>query len=217
MTDSEPAAGPSTVEFGGPRATGVAPTVVREPVQALVARARVLAAAGGRRILGLTGPPGAGKSTVARTLVDALGPDTAVLVPMDGFHLANVTLRALGRRDRKGAWDTFDVGGYVALLRRLRAADEPVVHAPDFDRQLEEPIGSAVPVAADVPLVVTEGNYLLSREGGWGGVAFAARRVLVRRRGRQRPSAAADRPSARLRRRPGQRHSVGVGQRPGQR
>jgi pantothenate kinase len=80
---------------------------------------------------------------------------------MDGFHLAQAELARLGRADRKGAPDTFDVDGYVALLRRLRSADEPVVYAPLFRRDLEEPIAGAVAVGCDVPLVITEGNYLL--------------------------------------------------------
>ena len=133
----------------------------------LAARARTLAARGPRTVLGLTGAPGAGKSTLAAALVAALGADTAVIVPMDGYHYANVVLEALGRRDRKGAQDTFDAGGYVSLLRRLRSGEEEVVHAPEFRREIEEPIGSALPVPRAVPLVVTEGNYLLLREGPW--------------------------------------------------
>ncbi len=137
----------------------------------LAARARALAGRGGRRILGITGPPGAGKSTLARELAARLGPELAVLVPMDGFHLANATLRAWGRRERKGALDTFDAAGYVCLLRRLRDQAENMVHAPDFDRDLDEPIGSAIPVPRSVPLVLTEGNYLLCQQDGWAGVA----------------------------------------------
>lgn len=133
----------------------------------LTARARRLALAGGRRVLGIAGPPGAGKSTLAERLVDALGP-LAVLVPMDGFHLARAELERLGRADRKGAPDTFDAAGYAALLRRLRAPEPgTVVYAPAFDRALEEPVAGAVPVPPDVPLVVTEGNYLLYGEGAW--------------------------------------------------
>lgn len=134
----------------------------------LVDRARRLAASGQRRLLGLAGTPGAGKSTVSDALLAALGSD-AVLVGMDGFHLANEELIRLGRRDRKGAPDTFDVDGYVALLDRIRAGHE--VYAPRFDRGLEESIGSAVLVPADVPLVITEGNYLLHDEHGWDAVA----------------------------------------------
>jgi len=145
--------------------------IVALSVAQLVDRARGLAEQGGRRLLGITGAPGAGKSTVARAVVEELGPELCALVPMDGFHLANVTLIAWGRRDRKGAWDTFDADGYVHLLRRLRDQAEEYVHAPDFYREIEESIGSARPVHRDVPLVVTEGNYLLSGEGAWPQVA----------------------------------------------
>ena len=137
----------------------------------LVERARALAVPGERHLLGITGAPGVGKSKVAHDIVDKLGPDLAVLVPMDGFHLSNHTLIAWGRRSRKGAWDTFDADGYVQLLRRLRNQEEDIVHAPDFDRDVDESIGSALPIRREVPLIVTEGNYLLSEVGGWPGVA----------------------------------------------
>ena len=132
----------------------------------LVARAAGLVSGGARRLLGICGPPGAGKSTLACALAGALG-RRAVVVPMDGFHLAQAELRQLGREDRKGAPDTFDPAGYVALLRRLRAATEPVVYAPRFHREIEEPIAGAVPVPRAVPLVITEGNYLLLDEPPW--------------------------------------------------
>ncbi|MFJ4689019.1 nucleoside/nucleotide kinase family protein [Streptomyces sp. NPDC091377] len=136
-------------------------------MDALAARARALAADSPRTIIGIAGPPGAGKSTLAEALVAALGRDVAVLVPMDGFHLADAVLTSLGRRERKGAPDTFDAAGYVALLRRLRAAGPDVVYAPAFRRDLEEPIGSSVPVPPDLPIVVTEGNYLLLDSHPW--------------------------------------------------
>ncbi|WP_030724060.1 nucleoside/nucleotide kinase family protein [Streptomyces sp. NRRL S-237] len=135
-----------------------------------VARAVALAAPGERRVLGIAGPPGAGKSTLAARLVDALGPERAVVVPMDGFHLAQAELDRLGRADRKGAPDTFDAAGYVCLLRRLRAPYGPTVYAPAFDRSLEEPIAGSIPVPPDVPLVITEGNYLLHDAGEWASV-----------------------------------------------
>jgi pantothenate kinase len=131
----------------------------------LIDRAWRLVTPGERRILGITGPPGAGKSTAAAAVAEALGED-AVLVPMDGFHLADGELRRLGRRDRKGAADTFDAAGFAALLRRLRDQGEPAVYAPAFRRDIEEPIAGAISVPASVPLVVTEGNYLLA-EGPW--------------------------------------------------
>jgi pantothenate kinase len=133
----------------------------------LSARARRLATPGHRRILGIAGPPGAGKSTLAAELVEALA-GLAVLVPMDGFHLARAELDRLGRAGRKGAPDTFDAAGYAALLRRLRTpGEEGPVYAPAFDRTLEEPIAGAVPVPPHIPLVVTEGNYLLHDDGPW--------------------------------------------------
>jgi pantothenate kinase len=134
--------------------------MILDTTSGLVERARGLAAAGGRRILGIAGAPGAGKSTVAELVADALG-ERARLVPMDGFHLAQSELVRLGRRDRMGAPDTFDAAGYVALLRRLRDPAEQLVYAPEFRRPIEEPFAGAIAVPADVPLVVTEGNYLL--------------------------------------------------------
>lgn len=133
---------------------------VIESTEALLERAHALAAGGGRRILGIAGAPGAGKSTVAEAVAGELG-EAARLVPMDGFHLCQTELVRLGRRDRMGAPDTFDSAGYAALLRRLRDAAEPVVYAPGFRREIEEPIAGAIAVPHDVPLVITEGNYLL--------------------------------------------------------
>lgn len=140
--------------------------VDRADLRALVARARRLAESGERAMLGIAGGPGAGKSTLAEQLVEALG-GIAVLVPMDGFHYAQCVLRELDREERKGAIDTFDAGGFVRLLRRLRAADEQVVYAPTFRRDLEEPVAGAIAVRREVPLVVVEGNYLLATEGEW--------------------------------------------------
>lgn len=136
---------------------------------ALTNSAQAMIASGQRRILGITGAPGSGKSTLAEALVNALG-DQAVLVALDGFHLANAELHRLGRHASKGAADTFDAAGYVNLLRRLRARDEEVVYTSFFDRGIEESIACAVPVPRDVPLVVTEGNYLLVEGPRWGPV-----------------------------------------------
>ncbi|GGZ34719.1 nucleoside/nucleotide kinase family protein [Streptomyces inusitatus] len=136
----------------------------------LLARAADLAVPGRRRILGIAGAPGAGKSTLAERLCRALD-GRAALVPMDGFHLAGATLERLGRADRKGAPDTFDADGYTALLARLRArAPGVTVYAPAFDRALEEPVAGSVAVPPEIPLVITEGNYLLHDDGPWSAV-----------------------------------------------
>ncbi|MBO1337833.1 nucleoside/nucleotide kinase family protein [Streptomyces sp. VRA16 Mangrove soil] len=139
-------------------------------VDELAARAKALLAPGGggpRRIVGIAGPPGAGKSTLAEAVVRELD-GLAALVPMDGFHLADVELARLGRADRKGAPDTFDAYGYGALLARLRAPrDGETVYAPSFEREWEQPLAGALPVAPEVPLIVTEGNYLLLDEEPW--------------------------------------------------
>src|SRR5262245_58802310 len=119
----------------------------------LVDRARGLAGAT-RAMLGICGAPGAGKSTLAFRLVEALG-DQAVYVGMDGFHLAQAELARLGRTARKGALDTFDGPGYVNLLQRLRNQTDEIVYAPEFRREIEEPVACAVPVFPDTRLVVT--------------------------------------------------------------
>jgi pantothenate kinase len=137
----------------------------------LVERLQQLAS-GPRRLLGVVGPPGAGKSTLATLMTQAMG-ERAQAVPMDGHHLAQVELERLGRSQRKGAPDTFDAAGYAALLRRLRQQSEgETVYAPDFRREIEEPVAGALPVFAHTPLVITEGNYLLlDDDPAWAPVA----------------------------------------------
>jgi pantothenate kinase len=124
-------------------------------------------APGTRTILGIAGAPGSGKSTLAAWLQEQFGAETAVVVPMDGFHLGNAIIDGTPLRDRKGAMDTFDAGGYLSLLRRLAARDEAVVYAPEFRRTLDEPVAASIAVPADVPLVITEGNYLLANQEPW--------------------------------------------------
>ena len=124
-----------------------------------------------RRIIGIAGSPGAGKSTIAEALVARLR--SAVVLPMDGYHLPQARLVELGRRDRMGAPDTFDVDGFLATLSALRAVDNsgnPVL-APGFDRGIEEPVPDAIRILQELSTVVVEGNYLLLESGGWGRVA----------------------------------------------
>ncbi len=145
------------------------PPASSEVLTRLVARAQHLMQTAPRVLVGLAGAPGAGKSTWCEALLGSLG-ETAAVVGMDGFHLANEELVRLGQRDRKGAPDTFDVAGYVALLRRLRSELDRTVYGPRFDRTLETAVAGSVPVAPSVRLVLTEGNYLLLDSGGWEGV-----------------------------------------------
>lgn len=126
----------------------------------VLAAARELGAGERRALLGIAGAPGAGKSTLAERLVSDLGPAAAV-VPMDGFHLPGTVLADRGLAEVKGAPETFDRAGYVALLQRLRDGAAGVVRAPRFDRAREASVADAIEVDPSVRLVVTEGNYLL--------------------------------------------------------
>ncbi|MFE6236094.1 nucleoside/nucleotide kinase family protein [Cellulosimicrobium sp. NPDC057862] len=153
------------------------PPVAAEPspevtdAVALLARVRALVdrSTDGRVVVGIAGSPGAGKTTLALRLVEAIGPE-AVHLPMDGFHLANATLDRLGRHDRKGALDTFDGDGFVALLRRVREERDRTVYAPSFHREVDEPVAGEIAVTPEHRVVVVEGNYLLVAEGPWGRV-----------------------------------------------
>ncbi|GAA1188180.1 pantothenate kinase [Kitasatospora gansuensis] len=128
----------------------------------------------GRSLLGLTGPPGAGKSTLARHLVTELnrteGPGTAAYLPLDGFHLANAQLDRLDLRSRKGAPASFDSLGYLALLRRVTVERFNDIYAPGFDRRLDEPVAGRHVIQPHTRLVITEGNYLANDEPPWSSV-----------------------------------------------
>ena len=138
-------------------------TSLKARIKAAAERIRELPE-GGRRLIAIAGPPGAGKSTLAAALVQELGP-TAALVPMDGFHFDNDILNARGLRDRKGAPETFDLAGLKCLLEQLACEDEVAI--PEFDRALDKVVCSSAFVRAGHQWVIVEGNYLLLDEPGW--------------------------------------------------
>ena len=124
-----------------------------------------------RYLLGIVGKPGAGKSTLSQYLIENLNGFPITVVPMDGYHLSNSVLQNLGRTDRKGAPDTFDVLGFTALLRRIRDEKDTDIYYPVFDRSIEESIAAQGLVGSETKIVIVEGNYLLHEEDGWESVA----------------------------------------------
>ncbi|WP_241524034.1 uridine kinase [Oceaniglobus indicus] len=130
-------------------------------------------AAGRRRVVAIAGPPASGKSTLAARVVEGINRkagDTAALLPMDGFHLDNATLDARGLRQLKGAPDTFDADGFVALVRHVRQGNADIRY-PLFDRAQDRTLPGAGFLPEATPLVVVEGNYLLLRQGAWAGLS----------------------------------------------
>lgn len=122
-----------------------------------------------RKIIGLVGKPGAGKSTISAQLIEHLGEQSAIL-NMDGYHLSNLTLRELGRADRKGAPDTFDALGFTEILHRVRTQVDQNIYFPIFDRAIEESVAAQGVITPKIKVVITEGNYLLHKENSWAGV-----------------------------------------------
>jgi phosphoribulokinase/uridine kinase len=155
-----------------PRLTGAAPDLLNRLIDAAVRLTKQ--AESGRAVVGITGAPGAGKSTLAAELEAALRRKSLLAgsVPMDGFHFSNAVLDELGRHQRKGAPDTFDVAGYLAILDRVRRTGpdgEPrEVLAPVYRRDLHEPVAAGTRIASR-GIVVTEGNYLALNSLGWEG------------------------------------------------
>jgi pantothenate kinase len=124
-----------------------------------------------RYLIGIVGKPGAGKSTLSAYLLEQLHSSEVTVVPMDGYHLSNAVLQALGRADRKGAPDTFDVAGFASLLQRIRNEKSVDIYYPVFDRSIEESIAAQGVVTKETKVVIVEGNYLLHDSGGWEEIA----------------------------------------------
>ena len=150
-----------------------------------------------RSLTALAGPPAAGKSYIANALcrdLNKYSPDSAVVLPMDGYHLDDALLEKQGMRDRKGAPHTFDIAGFIHILQRISLGDEIDIAVPVFDRSLElsRAAGRLIPRTARHILV--EGNYLLLDQPEWRDLAsfftttvmITAPRSLLERRLMQR-------------------------------
>ena len=135
--------------------------------QLIEAARELLRVRDGRVLLGITGPPGTGKSTVAAAIIEALGPSTGVVVPMDGFHLPRAEIVGTPLMARRGAPDTFDADAFADAIRRIRKDIRTDVSVPAFDHLVGDPIADAITVPAGLRLVVVEGNYLLHPAPGW--------------------------------------------------
>ena len=126
-----------------------------------------LATASTRTIIGIVGKPGGGKSTLSKYLLKGMDPLLVSVVPMDGFHLSNKVLNDLGRSDRKGAQDTFDVKGFRTLIERIKLDSLDPIYYPIFDRAIEESIAAQGVVYPSTRVVIVEGNYLMHDQNGW--------------------------------------------------
>ena len=138
--------------------------ITKEEAKAIVVER---AAASTRMIIGIIGKPGGGKSTLSKYLLKGMDPRLVSVVPMDGFHLSNKVLKEIGRSDRKGAQDTFDVKGFTNLIERIKMDSVDPIYYPIFDRSLEESIAAQGVVYPSTRVVIVEGNYLMHDRDGW--------------------------------------------------
>ena len=119
-------------------------------------------------LLGVAGPPATGKSTVAQRLADDLSQAhglAARYCPMDGFHLPNARLDALGLCAEKGRIDTFDAEALLAAMQRLTAKE--AFWWPAYPRTRHEPVIEGVRITGQEDVCVIEGNYLLCDAPVW--------------------------------------------------
>lgn len=124
-----------------------------------------------RVVIGITGKPGAGKSTTTSKLKEMIPGEKAVILSQDGYHLSDLQLKSLGRSNIKGAPDTFDSEGFAKILLRVKSEFKNNIYFPIFHREIEESIAAEGLITEKTNVVLVEGNYLLFETYGWGEVA----------------------------------------------
>lgn len=124
-----------------------------------------------RVVIGITGKPGSGKSTVTSKLKETIPGERTVILSQDGYHLSNLQLESLGRSNFKGAPDTFDSEGFSKILFRVKSELKNNIYFPIFHREIEESISAEGLITEKTNVVLVEGNYLLFETHGWGEVA----------------------------------------------
>jgi pantothenate kinase len=120
-----------------------------------------------RTMIGIVGKPGAGKSTIVTEIQKQFSTEEVAIIPMDGYHLSNEELIKLGRLERKGAPDTFDVEGFISLITRVRNEIGKEHTFPIFHREIEASKADEGIVLRNTKVIVIEGNYLFSEEHNW--------------------------------------------------
>ena len=138
--------------------------ITKEEAKEIISAA---AAGPSRTIIGIVGKPGGGKTTLSKFLLKGCDSLLVSVLPMDGFHLSNKVLKSLGRSERKGAPDTFDVKGFTNVLERIAHDHSDSIYYPIFDRSIEESIAAQGVVLPSTRVVIVEGNYLMHDQGGW--------------------------------------------------
>jgi pantothenate kinase len=123
-----------------------------------------------RVLFGVVGKPGAGKSTVVESVKKRFLGQEVAIIPMDGYHLSDEILISQGKRDRKGAPDTFDAARFTKLLQDVKVNSDSEIRFPIFHREIEASVEDEGVIPPEAKVVITEGYYLLSTEHGWVGV-----------------------------------------------
>lgn len=140
---------------------------VSEMARVILENIRSLKPKENRVLIAIAGPPGSGKSTVGKLLTDLMNKNLmkTSLVPMDGFHLDNETLEKSNLLERKGAPETFDIGGFLSLIKELRSKND--IKVPLFDRSADKVIKDGQIISREQDYLVIEGNYLLLDRELW--------------------------------------------------